>query len=171
MTRTIARRLLSVIPVMGVVAVCVFLLLHLAPGDPAAIMAGDNATPQNIAAIRTKLGLDQPLWWQFVTWIGTLLRGDLGRSLFWGDPVFSLVQQRAGPTASLALTTLLVAVTIALGLGVAAAARAGTWMDRSVMAFATLGFSMPVFVVGYALIFVFAIQLRWLPVPEVIPFW
>ena len=169
MTVTVVRRLLSVVPVMGVVAVCVFLLLHLAPGDPAAIMAGDNATPETIAAIRSKLGLDQPLWWQFVTWIGTLLQGDLGRSLFWGDPVLSLVQQRAGPTVSLTLTTLLIAVTIALGLGVTAAARAGTWMDRSVMAFATLGFSVPVFVVGYALIFVFAIQLRWLPVQGYTP--
>ena len=154
---------------MVVVAVFVFLLLHLAPGDPAAIIAGENATPENIAAIRTKLGLDQPLWWQFVTWIGTLLRGDLGRSLFWGDPVLSLVKQRAGPTISLAFTTLLVAVTIALALGVAAAARAGTWIDRVVMAFATLGFSVPVFVVGYALIFVFAIQLRWLPVQGYTP--
>ena len=169
MTATIVRRLLSVVPVMGVVAICVFLLLHLAPGDPAAIMAGDNATPETIAAIRSKLGLDQPLWWQFVTWIGTLLRGDLGRSLFWGDPVISLVQQRAGPTVSLTLTTLVVAVTVALGLGVTAAARAGTWMDRGVMAFATVGFSVPVFVVGYALIFVFAIQLRWLPVQGYTP--
>ena len=169
MTLTIVRRLLSVVPVMGVVAVCVFLLLHLAPGDPAAIMAGDNATPASIAAIRSKLGLDQPLWWQFLTWIGALSRGDLGRSLFWGDPVLSLVQQRAGPTISLALTTLVVAVTIALALGVAAAARAGTLLDRGVMAFATLGFSVPVFVVGYALIFVFAIQLRWLPVQGYTP--
>jgi peptide/nickel transport system permease protein len=169
MTLTIVRRLLSVVPVMGVVAVCVFLLLHLAPGDPAAIMAGDNATPASIAAIRSKLGLDQPLWWQFLTWIGALSRGDLGRSLFWGDPVLSLVQQRAGPTVSLALTTLVVAVTVALALGVAAAARAGTVLDRGVMAFATLGFSVPVFVVGYALIFVFAIQLRWLPVQGYTP--
>jgi peptide/nickel transport system permease protein len=169
MTLTIVRRLLSVVPVMGVVAVCVFLLLHLAPGDPAAIMAGDNATPASIAAIRSKLGLDQPLWWQFLTWIGALSRGDLGRSLFWGDSVLSLVQQRAGPTVSLALTTLLVAVTVALALGVAAAARAGTVLDRGVMAFATLGFSVPVFVVGYALIFVFAIQLRWLPVQGYTP--
>jgi peptide/nickel transport system permease protein len=169
MTLTIVRRLLSVVPVMGVVAVCVFLLLHLAPGDPAAIMAGDNATPASIAAIRSKLGLDQPLWWQFLTWIGALSRGDLGRSLFWGDPVLSLVQQRAGPTVSVALTTLVVAVTVALALGVAAAARAGTVLDRGVMAFATLGFSVPVFVVGYALIFVFAIQLRWLPVQGYTP--
>ncbi|MBV8915047.1 MAG: ABC transporter permease, partial [Acetobacteraceae bacterium] len=169
MTRTVVRRLLSVIPVMAVVAVIVFLLLHLAPGDPAAIMAGDNATPENIANIRTKLGLDQPIWWQFLTWMGTLLRGDLGRSMFWGDSVFSLVAQRAPPTISLAITTLVVAVSLALVMGVAAAARAGTVIDRLVMAFAALGFSVPVFVVGYFLIFFFAIQLRWLPVQGFTP--
>lgn len=169
MTATIIRRLLSIVPVMGTVAVCVFLMLHLAPGDPAAIIAGDNATPQNIADIRARLGLDQPVWWQFLTWMGTLLQGDLGRSMFWGDTVFSLIAQRAAPTISLAVTTLLVAVTLALILGVAAAARAGTWVDRLVMAFAALGFSVPVFVVGYFLIFVFAIQLRWLPVQGYTP--
>ena len=169
MTVTILRRLLSVLPVMGVVAVCVFSLLHLAPGDPAAIIAGDNATPANIAAIRIQLGLDQPIWWQFLVWIGTLLHGDLGTSMFWGDSVFSLVQQRAAPTISLAFTTLVVAVSIALVLGVLAAARAGTWIDRFVMAFAALGFSVPVFVVGYFLIFLFAIQLRWLPVQGFTP--
>jgi len=169
LTASILRRLLSVIPVMAIVAVFVFLLLHLAPGDPAAIMAGDNATPASIAAIRTKLGLDEPLWRQFITWIGTLLHGDLGRSLFWGDPVFSLVQQRAAPTISLAVTTLIVAVSLALVMGVAAAAKPGTFIDRLVMAFAALGFSVPVFVVGYGLIFVFAIQLRWLPVQGFVP--
>ena len=154
---------------MAVVAVFVFLLLHLAPGDPAAIMAGENASAENIAAIRNRLGLDQPLWLQFVTWIGTLLRGDLGKSMFWGDPVISLIGERAAPTISLAITTLIVAVTIALALGVAAAALAGTLVDRLVMAFAALGFSVPVFVVGYALIFLFAIQLRWLPVQGYVP--
>ena len=165
----VLRRLLSVFPVMAVVAVFVFLLLHLAPGDPAAIMAGENASAENIAAIRNRLGLDQPLWLQFVTWIGTLLRGDLGKSMFWGDPVISLIGERAAPTISLAITTLIVAVTIALALGVAAAALAGTLVDRLVMAFAALGFSVPVFVVGYALIFLFAIQLRWLPVQGYVP--
>ena len=169
MSATILRRLLSIIPVMGIVAVCVFMMLHLAPGDPAAIIAGDNATPENIRDIRAKLGLDQPVWWQFLAWMGTLLQGDLGRSMFWGDTVFSLIAQRAAPTASLAATTLLVAVSLALALGVAAAARAGTWVDRLVMGFAALGFSVPVFVVGYFLIFVFAIQLRWLPVQGYTP--
>jgi peptide/nickel transport system permease protein len=167
--RTILRRLLSVLPVMAIVAVFVFLLLHLAPGDPAAIMAGDNATPDSIAQIRRQLGLDQPVWWQFLRWIGTLLQGDLGHSMFWGDSVFSLVRQRAAPTLSLAATTIVVAVTLALIMGVAAAAKAGTWVDRLVMAFAALGFSVPVFVVGYTLIFFFAIQLRWLPVQGFTP--
>src|SRR5438309_8661533 len=102
---------------MAIVAVFVFLLLHLAPGDPAAIIAGDNATAENIAQIRRQLGLDEPIWWQFLHWIGTLLQGDLGRSMFWGDTVFSLVRQRAAPTISLAATTIVVAVTLALVMG------------------------------------------------------
>jgi peptide/nickel transport system permease protein len=169
MTAYIARRLLSMLPVMAVVALFVFLLLHLAPGDPAAIIAGDNATPANIDQIRKALGLDEPLWKQFLVWVGSLLRGDLGRSIFWGDPVTTLIAQRAQPTASLALTTILVAVIIAITLGVTAAARAGTLLDRLVMAFAVMGFSVPVFVVGYVLIFVFAIQLKWLPVQGYTP--
>jgi peptide/nickel transport system permease protein len=165
----IVRRLLSMLPVMAIVALFVFLLLHLAPGDPAAIIAGENATPANIAQIRKALGLDEPLWKQFLVWVGSLLQGDLGRSIFWGDPVTILIAQRAQPTASLALTTLSVAVTVAIALGVTAAARPGTLLDRSVMGFAVMGFSVPVFVVGYVLIFVFAIQLKWLPVQGYTP--
>ncbi len=164
MTGNIVRRLLSIVPVMAVVAVCVFLLVHFAPGDPAAIIAGDNASPANIAEIRAKLGLDQPIWKQFFQWVATLLHGDLGRSIFWGDPVTTLIGQRAEPTLSLAFTTLMVAVFLAIGMGVLAAARVGTWVDRVVMAFAVLGFSVPVFVVGYLLIFLFAVNLKWLPV-------
>ena len=164
MTATILRRLLSLLPVMFIVAICVFLLLHLAPGDPAAIIAGENVTPENIARIRAQLGLDQPVWKQFLVWVGSLLTGDLGNSMFWGDPVASLIGQRAEPTLSLALTTLAVAVFLAIGLGVLAASRAGSLVDRFVMGFAVLGFSVPVFVVGYLLIFVFAINLKWLPV-------
>jgi peptide/nickel transport system permease protein len=165
----IVRRLLSMLPVMAIVALFVFLLLHLAPGDPAAIIAGENATPANIAQIRKALGLDEPLWKQFLVWVGSLLQGDLGRSIFWGDPVTILIAQRAQPTASLALTTLSVAVTVAIALGVTAASRPGTLLDRSVMGFAVMGFSVPVFVVGYVLIFVFAIQLKWLPVQGYTP--
>jgi peptide/nickel transport system permease protein len=154
---------------MAIVAVCVFLLLHLSPGDPAAIIAGDNATPANIDMIRKRLGLDEPLWTQFLLWVGQLARGDLGQSMFWNTPVLSLVGQRYQPTLSLALTTLCVAITLAVTLGVLAAWRVATIVDRAVMGFAVLGFSVPVFVVGYLLIYVFAIQLKWLPVQGYTP--
>jgi peptide/nickel transport system permease protein len=169
MTAYIIRRLLSMLPVMAIVALFVFLLLHLAPGDPAAIMAGDNATPDNIAQIRQKLGLDEPIWKQFLVWIASLAQGNLGNSMFWGDPVTTLIAQRAEPTISLAVTTIGVAVIIAVFLGVVAAANAGTGIDRFVMGFAVMGFSVPVFVVGYLLIFLFAIQLKWLPVQGYTP--
>ena len=164
MTGTIIRRLLSMVPVMAIVAVCVFLLLHLAPGDPAAIIAGDNVTAENIALIRARLGLDQPVWKQFIVWVWAMLHGDFGTSMFWGDPVLTLIAQRAAPTLSLAFTTLVVAVTLSIGMGVLAAARVGTWIDRVVMGISVAGFSVPVFVVGYLMVFVFAHKLHWLPV-------
>ena len=169
MTAYIIRRLLMTIPVMGLVAVFVFLLLHLAPGDPAAIMAGDNASPESIMEIRRKLGLDEPLWRQLVVWLASLASGDLGRSMFWGDPVTTLIAQRAEPTISLAITTIVFAVTVAVCLGVIAAANVGRAVDRFVMGLAVAGFSVPVFVVGYLLIFVFSIELRWLPVQGYTP--
>jgi peptide/nickel transport system permease protein len=169
MASYIIRRLLSVLPVMAVVAVFVFLLLHLAPGDPAAIIAGDNATPDAIAEIRQRLGLDEPLWKQFLVWVGSLAQGDLGRSMFWNESVTTLIGQRAEPTIALATTTIIFAVVIAITLGVIAAAKAGSIIDRLVMGLAILGVSLPVFVVGYLLIFVFSIQLRWLPVQGYTP--
>jgi peptide/nickel transport system permease protein len=169
MTAYIIRRLLMTIPVMGLVAVFVFLLLHLAPGDPAAIMAGDNASPESIMEIRRKLGLDEPLWRQLVVWLASLVSGDLGRSMFWGDPVTTLIAQRAEPTISLAMTTIIFAVTVAVCLGVIAAANVGRAVDRFVMGLAVAGFSVPVFVVGYLLIFVFSIELRWFPVQGYTP--
>jgi peptide/nickel transport system permease protein len=165
----VIRRLLATIPVMAIVGVFVFLLLHLAPGDPAAIIAGDNATEENIAAIRTRLGLDRPLIEQFGSWVWAIAHGDLGVSMFSNLPVTTLVLQRAQPTISLTVTTLLVAVTIAITIGVLAAWKAGTLIDRVVMGFAVLGFSVPVFVVGYLLVYVFALQLRWLPVQGYVP--
>jgi peptide/nickel transport system permease protein len=169
MASYIVRRLISMLPVMAVVAVFVFLLLHLAPGDPAAIIAGDNATPENIAQIRQRLGLDEPIWRQFLVWVGSLLQGDLGRSMFWNEPVTTLIAQRAEPTLALAATTITFAVVIAIVLGVVSAAKAGTAVDRFLMGFAVMGFSVPVFVVGYLLIFVFAIELKWLPVQGYTP--
>jgi peptide/nickel transport system permease protein len=160
----IVRRLLATIPVMLLVAIIVFLLVHLTPGDPASVIAGDNATSDQIALIRASLGLDEPLWRQFAIWIVRVLQGDLGRSLFWNQTVAELILQRAEPTISLAMTTLLLAVLIAITLGVLAAWKAGSIIDRAVMGLAVAGFSVPVFVVGYLLVYVFAIDLKWLPV-------
>lgn len=160
----IIRRLLATIPVMAIVGIFVFMLLHLAPGDPAAIIAGDNATEVNINAIRERLGLNRPLYEQFGSWVWATIRGDLGISIFSNLPVTTLVLQRAEPTIALAITTLFVAVTIAITVGVLAAWKAGSLLDRAVMAFAVMGFSIPVFVVGYLLVYFFALELRWLPV-------
>jgi len=160
----ILRRLASTVLVMGIVAVFVFLLLHLSPGDPAAIIAGDNATADQIAAIRRHLGLDDALPVQFFRWLVAVLRGDLGISIFSNEPVLKLIGQRIEPTLSLALTTLIVAVTLAVSFGVIAAWKVGSWIDRLLMVVSVIGFSVPVFVVGYMLIYVFSITLRWLPV-------
>ncbi|MEZ5851634.1 MAG: ABC transporter permease [Hyphomicrobiaceae bacterium] len=165
----IIRRLASTVIVMAIVAVFIFLLLHLSPGDPAAIIVGDNATAEQIDAVRKRLGLDDPLPVQFVRWIGGVSRGDLGVSIFSHEPVTKLIGQRVEPTVSLALTTLLLAVTIAVTFGVLAAWQAGTWIDRLVMVLSVVSFSVPVFVVGYLLIYVFSIQLRWLPVQGYTP--
>src|SRR5678815_1441998 len=160
----IAKRLLATIPVMAVVAVFVFALLRLTPGDPAAIIAGSAATSQDVANIRLKLGLDEPIVTQFFVWLGNMARGDLGESFFFKRTVASLVGDRLEPTLMLSLTTIVLSVVIAVPLGVVAAYRQGTWIDRIVMGFSVLGFSVPVFVIGYVLIYVFAIELNWLPV-------
>jgi len=160
----ILKRILSTIPVMAVVALVVFLLLRLSPGDPAAVIAGDYATAEQIAKIRIQLGLDQPIYAQFVSWILRLLHGDLGVSIFSNLPVSTLIAQRVEPTTMLALTTIVFSIVVAVPLGVLAAAKAGTWIDRAVMVFAVVGFSVPVFVLGYFFIYGFAIGLRWFPV-------
>ncbi|MGL4494614.1 MAG: ABC transporter permease [Beijerinckiaceae bacterium] len=160
----ILRRLASTVLVMGLVGVFVFLLLHLSGGDPAAIIAGDNATPQQIEEIRRKLGLDDPLPSQFWRWLVAVLHGDLGVSIFSNTPVTELIAQRLAPTVSLAILTMTFAVILAVTAGVLAAWKAGSVIDRILMGFSVLGFSVPVFVVGYVLIYIFAIQLRWLPV-------
>ena len=160
----IGKRLLATIPVMAVVAVFVFALLRLTPGDPAAILSGASATSQDVADIRAKLGLDAPLVTQFFAWIGRMATGDFGESYFFKKPVAELVADRIEPTLMLALTTMTLSILVAVPLGVLAAYRQGTWIDRIVMGFAVLGFSVPVFVIGYVLIYVFAIELAWLPV-------
>jgi len=160
----IIRRILATIPVMAVVALFVFALLYLSPGDPAAIIAGDTATVADIARIRAHLGLDQPVYVQFGTWIWRLLHGDLGISIFTNLPVVKLIEQRLEPTVALTLSTLIISVVLAIPMGVLAAWRAGSWIDRMVMVFAVLGFSVPVFVLAYILIYVFAIWADVLPV-------
>ena len=160
----IVRRLLATIPVMGVVALFVFSLLYLTPGDPAVIIAGDFATAEDIAKIRARLGLDRPFWERFSEWAWMVVRGDLGISIFTNLPVTTLINQRVEPTAALTLTTLLVTVSLAVPMGVLAAWKAGRWLDRAVMAFAVLGFSVPIFVLAYLLIFTFSIHFDLLPV-------
>ena len=158
------RRVLAAIPVMGVVALFVFLLLRLTPGDPAAILAGDNATPEQLERIRVSLGLHEPIYIQFFTWINQLLHGDLGVSLISNVPVLQMIGQRLEPSISIAISTIILAILIAVPLGVIAAWKHGTWIDRFVMGLSVVGFSVPVFVIGYVLIQIFAIDLRWLPV-------
>jgi peptide/nickel transport system permease protein len=160
----IARRLVATIPVMAVVAVVVFMLLRLTTGDPAAIIAGDNATSQDVAAIRAKLGLNRPIAQQFVIWLGNVLRGDFGESFFFKKPVAELILGRLEPTLALSVCTIILAVLVSVPLGVVAAWQRGTWIDRAVMGMSVLGFSVPVFVIGYVLIYLFAIQFAWLPV-------
>jgi peptide/nickel transport system permease protein len=160
----VIRRLFATIVVMTVVAFVVFSLLYLTPGDPAAVIAGDAATSDDIRRIRANLGLDEPFLIRFGGWLSGLTHGDLGTSIFTHLPVTHLIAQRIEPTLSLTLCTLFVAVLVAVPLGVIAAAKAGTWIDRMVMAFSVLGFSVPVFVLAYILILVFSIELDWLPV-------
>ena len=160
----VVRRLFSTIVVMAVVAFVVFSLLYLTPGDPAAVIAGDIATDEDIKRIHARLGLDEPFLVQFGRWLWALLHGDLGTSIFTNLPVTTLIGQRVEPTVALTVCTLVVAIAIAVPLGVVAAAKAGTWIDRAVMAFSVLGFSVPVFVVAYGLILTFSIEFDLLPV-------
>lgn len=165
----IARRVLATIPVMLIVAFFVFSLLYLAPGDPAAVIAGDQATPQDVERIRASLGLDRPFVVRFGEWLWRIMQGDLGVSIFTNLPVSHMIAQRIEPTTSLMLITIVLAILIAVPMGVMAAWKAGSWIDRGVMAFAVFGFSVPVFVTGYLLAYVFALELEWLPVQGYTP--
>ena len=160
----IAKRSLAVIPVMAVVSIVVFLLLRLSPGDPALVIAGENADAASVERIRMALGLDQPLVSQFLIWIRNMLGGDLGTSIFSKLPVTELIAQRIEPTASLALATMLFAILVAVPLGTVAGATAGSWLDRTLMAVSVIGFSVPAFVLGYCMIYVFSLRLGWAPV-------
>lgn len=160
----VLRRILETIPVMFVVALFVFLMLRLAPGDPAAVIAGDYATAEDVARIRERLGLNDAIHVQFLSWIGSLVRGDLGISIFNQLPVTTLIAQRIEPTIMLALTTIIFTIVVAVPLGTIAAWKSGSLIDRLVMVFSVGGFSIPVFVLGYILVYFLAIELKWLPV-------
>ena len=160
----IFRRLLATIPVVGVVAVFIFMVLHLAPGDPAAVIAGSYAMPKDIERIREKLGLNKPIHIQFAKWISQVIRGDLGDSIFSNMPVAKLIKQRIEPTLCLAVASIFIAIIIAVPMGVLAAWKAGTWIDYLVMIFAVFGFSIPVFVIAYILIYCFSLQAHIFPV-------
>lgn len=169
MTLMIAKRLGAGLVVALMVALTVFALLHLSPGDPATVLAGDNATAADIARIRSNLGLDRPLHIQFVDWLMNVLSGDFGNSLFSGQPVADLIAERMEPTVSLMVLTTLIAVVVAIPTGVLAAWRPGSLIERAIAAVSITGFSVPVFVVGYVVAYVFALKLRWLPVQGYTP--
>lgn len=164
MLQFLLRRLFAVIPVLFVVAVVVFLILRLTPGDPAAVIAGNNATLEDIANIRKSLGLEEPLLVQFGIWFKAMLTGDLGHSFYYRLPVTELIGQRLEPTFMLATFTIVLAVLVAVPLGVVAAWKHGGWLDRGLMGFSVLGFSIPVFVLGYILIYLVSLKLNLLPV-------
>ncbi|HUD62861.1 MAG TPA: ABC transporter permease [Acetobacteraceae bacterium] len=164
-----ARRILATIPVMLVVAFFVFSLLYLAPGDPAAIIAGDQASPEDVERIRASLGLDRPFLVRFGEWLWQIMHGNLGTSIFTNLPVSHMIAQRIEPTLSLMVLTITFSIVVAIPLGVLAAWKHGSWIDRGVMMLAVFGFSVPVFVIGYVLAYVFALQLDWLPVQGFTP--
>ena len=164
MLQFLLRRILAVLPVLFVVSLVVFLILRLAPGDPAAVIAGNSATNEDIAKIQVQLGLDRSIPVQYGIWMGNVFQGNLGFSYYLNKPVTELIAQRVEPTLSLAFGTVILAILIAVPLGTLAAWRMGGWLDRLLSGFSVAGFSVPVFVIGYLLIYLFAIRLEWLPV-------
>ena len=149
---------------MLVVAVFIFLLLRLTPGDPAAMIAGDYATAEQIDAIRSNLGLDKSLFNQFFIWINNIAQGDLGESYFFKKQVTELIIARIEPTLSLSIVTIIFTILIAIPMGVVSAYKQGSWIDRTVMGFSVIGFSIPVYVNGFGLIYVLSLKLGWFPV-------
>ena len=158
------------VPVMLFVAFFAFGLLNLTPGDPAALLAGEDATTQAIARIRATLGLDQPFLVRFAKWIWHVMHGDLGTSMFTGLHVSDMIAQRLAPTFTLMVMTLIISVALAVPMGAFAAWRHNRWQDHGIMAFAVLIFSVPSFVVGYILAWIFGLELRWFPVQGYAPF-
>ena len=167
--RYVAKRLLLTLPTLLVVAALVFSVVRLIPGDPAQVMLGEAADPEAVAALRREMGLDQPLWVQFLTWLGQVVQGDLGRSIITGEPVGSLVLERFGVTATIVVAAIALATLLAVGLGLVAAAFRGRPLDRAIVSFATLTMALPSFWLGLMLILLFGVQLQWLPIVGYVP--
>jgi len=164
MMHYIVRRLFATLAVVTVVATLVFIMVRLAPGDPALAIAGDGASPEQLQHLRAQLGLELSLLRQFIIWASAMLTLDMGQSLYYQIPVTTLIGQRLAPTLTLAVLTLLLSVPLAVWLGALAAANQGKFLDRLINASAVLGFSIPVFVISYVLIWVAALKLGLLPV-------
>lgn len=163
MKRYVLRRILRVIPVTLAVIVFNFFLIHAAPGDPVHLLAGDAATPEYVAQIRAEFGLDQPVWKQLLIYSGKVLRGDLGTSFVFRQPVTDLLIGRIPPTVVLILTALLLSLVAGVGLGILASWRPGSWVDHLTRCVSVAGFSFPIFWLGQVLLLVFALWLNWLP--------
>ena len=165
----VARRLLALIPVILVVATVAFVLIHLAPGDPASIIAGPDASPDDVARIQRQLGLDAPFHVQLFRWYGRLARGDLGQSIFLRRPVLEAIVDRAEPTILLTLYATLIAVALGVPAGVVAARYHDGTADQALMAGALIGISIPNFLLGLLLILLFSVRLGWFPVAGYVP--
>jgi peptide/nickel transport system permease protein len=171
MSKYILRRLVQMVPVMLLVSLVVFSLLHLTPGDPATTMLGQEATPEAVAALRTRLGLDQPMPVQYVRWLGSVVRGDLGRSIRTNQPVTEAVLERLPVTVQLAAMSILIALAIGIPIGIISALRRNTVLDSGATTLALLGVALPNFFLAILLIYLFSIQLRWLPPIGYVPLW
>ena len=171
MAAFLLRRLVLTIPIVLIVSVVVFSLLHFLPGDPAVLILGQEATPQALATLRAQLGLDQPLPVQYIRWLGNLLRGDLGRSLITNQPVLDIILSKMPPTLELAIGAFLTSVLIAVPAGIVSATRRGRFPDYVATTFAFAGLSIPHFWLGIMLLLLFAVQLKWLPASGYVPIW
>lgn len=170
MLNFLVRRLLAILPVLLAVSLLTFLIASLLPGDLAMVILGDQATPENVAALRHDMGLDQPLWWRYLSWLGHVLQGDLGRSFRTGQTVLQAVSERIPVSLELMLMAEFIGLLIGVPVAIACAARAGGAFDRFMTGSAFAMLSMPSFLTAILLIYLFAVELRWLPATGYVPF-
>lgn len=164
MLNFIIKRLLSLIPVLFIVSIVVFLLVHITPGDPASVILGPEANPEDVAKLREELGLNRPILEQYIDWIGDIIQGDFGTSLFMKQPVLTAFVEHLGPTLSLAVLAETFAILIAIPLGILSAKYRGTFFDQIFMGVSLVGISVPSFLLGLFLILLFGVEFRIFPV-------